>query len=80
MHLCVGLWQVARPPTGHLTPPVIVTLPFDGTDETVVRTNAWMIKQVPATSIHGILLYHADTPGVVKAFVEWSRYLSKHLA
>ena len=69
-----GLVAGGPPPTGHLTPPVIVTLPFDGTDETVVRTNAWMIKQVLATGIHGILLCHAETPGAVKAFVEWSRY------
>ena len=60
--------------TGHRTPTVLVTLPFDGVDEFVVRNNAWMIKQVLATGIHGILLCHAETPGAVKEFVEWVRY------
>ncbi len=60
--------------TGHRTPPVLVTLPFDGVDEYVVRNNAWMIKQVMATGIHGILLCHAETPGAVKEFVEWVRF------
>ena len=60
--------------TGHRTPTVLVTLPFDGVDEYVVRNNAWMIKQVMATGIHGILLCHAETPGAVKEFVEWVRY------
>ena len=53
---------------------MIVTLPFDGTDEQVIRTNAWMIKQVLATGIHGILLCHAENPEAVKALVEWVRY------
>ena len=56
--------------TGHRTPPVLVTLPFDGVDEYVVRNNAWMIKQVLATGIHGILLCHVESPGAVKEFVE----------
>jgi 4-hydroxy-2-oxoheptanedioate aldolase len=67
---------VAGGPTksGHRTPPVIVTLPTDGTDEYVMRANAWMIKQVLARGVHGILLCHAETPGAVKAFVEAARY------
>ena len=60
--------------TGHRTPPVLVTLPFDGVDEYVVRNNAWMIKQVLATGIHGILLCHVESPGAVKEFVEWVRF------
>jgi 4-hydroxy-2-oxoheptanedioate aldolase len=60
--------------SGHRTPPVIVTLPTDGTDEQVIRANAWMIKQVLAAGVHGILLCHAETPGAVKAFVEAARY------
>ncbi len=67
---------VAGGPTrsGHRTPAVIVTLPPDGTNESVVRANAWMIKQVLATGVHGILLCHAETPGAAKAFVESTRY------
>ena len=60
--------------SGHRTPAVLVTLPTDGTDEGVIRANAWMIKQVLARGIHGILLCHAETPGAVKALVESVRY------
>lgn len=60
--------------SGHRTPAVIVTLPTDGTDEQVMRANAWMVKQVLATGVHGILLCHAETPGAVRAFVEAARY------
>ena len=67
---------VAGGPTksGHRTPTVITTLPTDGTDENVMRANAWMIKQVLARGVHGILLCHAETPGAVRAFVESARY------
>src|SRR5712692_8436634 len=67
---------VAGGPTksGHRTPTVICTLPMNGVDENVVNANAWMIKQVLATGVHGILLCHAETPGAVKAFVEHTRY------
>jgi len=60
--------------SGHRTPPVITTLPTDGTDEQTMRANAWMVKQVLAAGVHGILLCHAETPGAVKAFVEAARY------
>jgi 4-hydroxy-2-oxoheptanedioate aldolase len=60
--------------SGHRTPAVIVTLPTDGTDEQVMRANAWMVKQVLAAGVHGILLCHAETPGAVQAFVDAARY------
>jgi 4-hydroxy-2-oxoheptanedioate aldolase len=59
---------------GHRTPAVIVTLPLDGTDEHAVRANSWVIKQVLATGVHGLLLCHAETPEAVRAFVETARY------
>ena len=59
--------------SGHRTPAVVVTLPIDGSDEAVVRANAWMLKQVLATGIHGIMLCHAQSAGAVKAFVESAR-------
>jgi len=66
---------VAGGPTksGHRTPPVIVNVPVNGTDEAAVRANAWMFSQVLATGVHGILLTHADSPGAVRAFVEAAR-------
>ena len=69
-----GLVKGGPTKSGHRTPAVIVTLPTDGTDEAVMRANAWMVKQVLATGIHGIILCHAQSPGAVKAFVEAARF------
>jgi 4-hydroxy-2-oxoheptanedioate aldolase len=69
-----GLAKGGPTRSGHRTPTVIVTLPTDGTDEVTMRANAWMVKQVLATGIHGILLCHADSPGAIKAFVEAVRF------
>ena len=60
--------------TGHRTPAVIVNMPVRGTDEATVRANAWMVEQVLATGVHGILLCHATTAGAVRALVETVRY------
>jgi 4-hydroxy-2-oxoheptanedioate aldolase len=60
--------------SGHRTPTVIVSVPTDGGDEQVVKSNAWQFRQVLATGIHGILLCHAETPGAIKTFVESCRY------
>src|ERR671934_910623 len=69
-----GLVDGGPTPSGHRTPAVIVTLPTDGTDEHVMRANAWMVKQVLAAGVHGVLLCHAETPEAVKVFVEAARY------
>ena len=69
-----GLAKGGPTRSGHRTPTVIVTLPTDGSDEVTMRANAWMVKQVLATGIHGILLCHADSPGAIKAFVEAVRF------
>jgi 4-hydroxy-2-oxoheptanedioate aldolase len=69
-----GLVDAGPTKSGHRTPPVIVSLPIDGTTEDVVRANSWVIKQVLASGVHGLLLCHAETPGAAKAFVECSRY------
>ena len=69
-----GLVDGGPTPSGHRTPPVIMTIPTDGTNEEVVRANAWMMKQALARGIHGILLCHAETPAAVRAFVESCRY------
>ena len=60
--------QIANPPA------VLVTLPTDGSTETIVRTNNWMMKQALAAGVHGLMLCHVETPGAVKAFVEGARY------
>ena len=67
---------VAGGPTksGHRMPTVIVTLPMDGDSEMTIKANSWIIKQVLATGVHGLLLCHAQSPGAVRAFVEAVRY------
>lgn len=60
--------------SGHRTPAVIAELPTDGTDETTVRCNAWMIKQLLALGVHGLILCHAESPGAVRVFVESARF------
>ena len=67
---------VAGGPTrsGHHTPPVIVTVPTDATNEAVMLANAWMVKQVLARGVHGILLCHARSPEAVRVFVESARF------
>jgi 4-hydroxy-2-oxoheptanedioate aldolase len=65
--------------SGHRTPAVVITLPIDGSDEATVRANAWMLKQVLATGIHGVMLCHAQSPAAVKAFVESARLPTSRL-
>jgi 4-hydroxy-2-oxoheptanedioate aldolase len=60
--------------SGHRTPAAIVTMPFDTVDAAAVRANSWMIKQVLAAGVHGMLACHVESPGAVKAFVEYSRF------
>jgi 4-hydroxy-2-oxoheptanedioate aldolase len=74
MQFMHGLVDGGPTRSGHRTPAVIVTLPFDGTDDHAVRASGWMIKQVLASGVHGLLLCHAETPDAVRAFVEAARY------
>jgi 4-hydroxy-2-oxoheptanedioate aldolase len=69
-----GLVDGGPTASGHRTPAVIVTLPATGADEQAFRANAWMVSQVLATGVHGILLCHAESPGAVRAFVESTRF------
>ncbi|HEX8969302.1 MAG TPA: aldolase/citrate lyase family protein [Chloroflexota bacterium] len=69
-----GLVDGGPTASGHRTPTVIVTLPATGADEQVFRANAWMVSQVLATGVHGILLCHAESPAAIEAFVESTRF------
>jgi 4-hydroxy-2-oxoheptanedioate aldolase len=69
-----GLVDGGPTPSGHRTPAVIVTMPIDGTSEAVIRANSWVIKQILACGVHGLLLCHAECPDAVRAFVECTRY------
>lgn len=69
-----GLLDGGPTKSGHATPTVIAELPTDGLNESVMLANAWMIKQVLAQGVHGILLCHAESPSAVRVFNEFSRY------
>jgi 4-hydroxy-2-oxoheptanedioate aldolase len=69
-----GLVKGGPTKSGHRTPAVIVTLPVGGLDEATMKANYWMVQQVLATGIHGILLCHARSPEAVRVFVEATRY------
>lgn len=60
--------------SGHRMPSVICTLPCDGRSRESMEANAWMVKQVLAQGVHGILLCHAESPQAVQVFVESARY------
>jgi 4-hydroxy-2-oxoheptanedioate aldolase len=60
--------------SGHRTPAVICTLPCEGSDPVSMRANTWIVKQVLAQGVHGLLLCHAESPEAVKIFVEAARY------
>ena len=67
---------VAGGPTksGHRTPAVIATLPILGLDEAGMRANSWVVQQVLACGVHGILLCHARSPESIRVMIEASRY------
>jgi 4-hydroxy-2-oxoheptanedioate aldolase len=60
--------------SGHRTPAVVVALPMDAINEAVIRSSSWIIKQILASGVHGLLLCHAESPDAVRAFVECCRY------
>jgi 4-hydroxy-2-oxoheptanedioate aldolase len=69
-----GLVDGGPTKSGHRTPAVIVTLPVLGLDEPSMRANYWVVQQVLAAGVHGILLCHARSPEAAKVMVEASRY------
>jgi len=69
-----GLVDGGPTKTGHRTPAVVVTLPVLGLDEASMRANYWVVQQVLAAGVHGILLCHARSPEAARVMVEASRY------
>ena len=69
-----GLVDAGPTRTGHRTPAVIVTLPILGKDLAAMKANTWVVQQVLASGVHGILLCHAESPEAIREFVEASRY------
>ncbi|HMB72792.1 MAG TPA: aldolase/citrate lyase family protein [Gammaproteobacteria bacterium] len=69
-----GLAEGGPARSGHRLTPVIVTLPVLGLDEASLRSNHWVVHQVLAAGVHGILLCHARDVDAVRALVELVRY------
>lgn len=69
-----GLVDGGPTKSGHRTPAVIVTLPIYATDAQSMRANSWMIHQVLAAGVHGILMCNANDPEAIRTFVEATRY------
>ena len=74
-----GLRDAGPAPSGQRTPTVLCTLPVNGTTEAEVHANAWQIRHILATGVHGLVLCHARTPEAVRAFVEAVRYPTSRL-
>jgi 4-hydroxy-2-oxoheptanedioate aldolase len=69
-----GLVDGGPTASGHRTPAVIVTLPVLGLDEASMRANYWVVHQVLAAGVHGILLCHTRVPEAARLLVEAVRY------
>lgn len=69
-----GLVDGGPTASGHRTPAVIVTMPLEGRSEHTVRANAWIIRQLLTTGVHGLHLCLAETPEAARAFVETCRF------
>ena len=70
-----GLRDGGPTPSGHPTPAVITTLPSNCMTAEEVIYNAWQIRHVLATGVHGILHTHTRSAEAVRAFVSASRYV-----
>ena len=70
-----GLKDGGPTPSGHLTPTVITTIPSNCMTPEEVLYNAWQIRHVLSTGVHGILHTHARRADAVAMFVAASRYV-----
>jgi 4-hydroxy-2-oxoheptanedioate aldolase len=73
-----GLVDGGPTASGHRTPAVVVSLPVLGLDEASMRANFWVVQQVLASGVHGVLLCHARSEEAVRVFVAATRYPFHH--
>ena len=69
-----GLVDGGPTPSGHPTPAVTTTLPSNCITPEEVYYNAWQVRQVLTTGVHGILHMQARSAEAVRAFVATVRY------
>ena len=69
-----GLVDGGPTPSGHRTPAVVAELPMDGIDGQTVASNSWMIKQLLARGVHGLILCQVESASAARAMVEFTRY------
>ncbi len=69
-----GLVDGGPTASGHRTPAVVVSLPVLGLDEASMRANFWVVQQVLASGVHGVILCHARSEAAVRVFVAATRY------
>ena len=69
MNFMRGLKDGGPTPSGHPTPTVVTTLPSNCISPEEVYYNAWQVRQVLTTGVHGILHTHARSADAVRAFV-----------
>jgi 4-hydroxy-2-oxoheptanedioate aldolase len=69
-----GLADGGPTKSGHRTPAVIATLPVLGITEAQTRAGDWVIQQVLAAGVHGIMFCRARNAGAVRALLEAARY------
>ena len=53
---------------------VVATMPVSGDSIESVKANAWQIRQLLATGIHGLILAQASDVRAVEQFVQFSRF------
>ena len=75
MNFMRGLKDGGPTPSGHPTPTVVTTLPSNCISPEEVYYNAWQVRQVLTTGVHGILHTHARSADAVRAFVATVRYV-----
>lgn len=69
-----GLVDGGPTKSGHRTPAVVATLPVLGMSEAQTRAGDWVIQQVLAAGVHGIMFCRAREAGSVRALLEAARY------
>lgn len=69
-----GLIDGGPTPTGYRMPTVVATVPANCRTRVEVESNAWQIRHVLSSGVHGVLHTHAREADAVSAFVEACRY------